>query len=583
MIVSTVLYLEFGEEEVSDCPEDSLARVEEFASLVLSLKRQREPTTTNNEMGRRKRMYIRWNHERARRCVEEDYWGPQAMFRDRQFERVFRITRKVADRLLQVAAHADVFFTERFDAALKRSICPKVKLLMGLKCIAYGVSPSAFQDYFQMGETTGRDCLKKLARVISSSDELRSVFLRSMTRVDARRVTELHREKHGIDGMIGSIDCMHVGWKNCPVAWQGQFSGAKGKPTLVLEAFADHNLWIWHAVFGWAGTLNDINIWDRSPLLQSFIDGSFYNDVDFEFEIFGNVFYRLWLMADGIYPELARFVKTIQEPGDGLSSYYAAWQEAARKDIERAFGVLQRKFHILIKDYELWYIADIGMIVEACIILHNMMVAERIARNEEEGSAWYEYSNNEVARAGSNGEDDDEVAGGGNDSNDNEVAGGGNDSNDDEVAGGANASDDDEVTGGGNDSDDDEVVGACNDSDDDVAAGAGNDSDDDEVVAGAGKDSGVEADSNNNDGAQDPDEEFVERRAAELNLHRQIEQTLLRDGETGNLRLDNLHMDPRFLTLRQQCAERRWGSLYDPIEHNKLRQAIISQLAANRN
>ena len=201
---------------------------------------------------------------------------------------------------------------------------PKVKILMGLKCLAYGVSPSAFQDYFQMGETTGRMCMKRLARVLASSDELTSVFLRSMSRADAKRITQLHLEKHGVDGMIGSLDCMHIGWKNCPVAWQGQFSGAKGKPTIVLEAFADYNLWIWHASFGSPGTLNDINIWDRSPLLESFINGSFDNDVDFEFTIGGTVFRRLWLLTDGIYPELARFVKTIDEPGHGIAGKYAA-------------------------------------------------------------------------------------------------------------------------------------------------------------------------------------------------------------------------------------------------------------------
>jgi hypothetical protein len=45
-----------------------------------------------------------------------------------------------------------------------------------------------FQDYFQqMGEMTGHNCVKRLA-CISTSEELRSVFLHSMTRADARRV-----------------------------------------------------------------------------------------------------------------------------------------------------------------------------------------------------------------------------------------------------------------------------------------------------------------------------------------------------------------------------------------------------------
>jgi hypothetical protein len=42
-----------------------------------------------------------------------------------------------------------------------------------------------------------------------------------------------------------------------------------------------------------------------------------------------------------------------------LSFLFAGWQEASRKDIECGFGVYQQKFHILVKDFELWYVEDI--------------------------------------------------------------------------------------------------------------------------------------------------------------------------------------------------------------------------------
>jgi hypothetical protein len=49
--------------------------------------------------------------------------------------------------------------------------------------------------------------------------------------------------------MLGSIDCMHWSWKNCPAAWHGQFKGYKKDATIVLEAITDHETWIWHAFF----------------------------------------------------------------------------------------------------------------------------------------------------------------------------------------------------------------------------------------------------------------------------------------------------------------------------------------------
>ena len=54
-----------------------------------------------------------------------------------------------------------------------------------------------------------------------------------------------------------------------------------------------------------------------------------------------------YFLADGIYPEWAVFVKSIRLPITDKEKLYPQEQEGARKDIERAFGVLQRRFCIL--------------------------------------------------------------------------------------------------------------------------------------------------------------------------------------------------------------------------------------------
>jgi len=154
-----------------------------------------------------------------------------------------------------------------------------------------------------------------------------------MTHADAQKATELHFECYRVQGMLGCLDCMHVFWKNCPIAWQGQFSGKASMPSIVLEAFGDFNVFVWHAAFGWAGSMNDINIWDCSPLLQSFLDGSFSEQVDFTFQIGDSYFNKLWLLIDGIYPKIARFVKTCAVPIGCVQQVYSAWQESAQKTL----------------------------------------------------------------------------------------------------------------------------------------------------------------------------------------------------------------------------------------------------------
>jgi len=107
-----------------------------------------------------------------------------------------------------------------------------------------------------------------------SKSPLLAKYFGGMTCTDSRRVECYHREVHGDAGMIGSLDCSHFVWGNCPVAHHGQYQGKEGKPTLVVEAMADHSLFVWHKVFGYCGTLNDTTIWDNSLLLQSLLDGS---------------------------------------------------------------------------------------------------------------------------------------------------------------------------------------------------------------------------------------------------------------------------------------------------------------------
>ena len=245
-----------------------------------------------------------------------------------------------------------------------------------------------------MGETTGRKCLVELTKTIAGHEQFRENFLRSYTRADARRVSDMHLLQHGVPGILGSLDCMHVGWRTCPFAWQGAYKGGKGKPTIILEAVIDYNLWFWHANFGAPGTHNDINVLDRSPLLQAFLDGS-YADLDFEFELGGMTMNELFILVDGIYPELSRFAKTFQEPNTKPKKFYAGWQEGSRKDAERGFGVLQRKWHILVRAFELWYVNDIKAIVETCVILHNMMVNIRVANGEQESLTLYEFVDEE--------------------------------------------------------------------------------------------------------------------------------------------------------------------------------------------
>ncbi|GJS92585.1 ALP1-like protein, partial [Tanacetum coccineum] len=200
-------------------------------------------------------------------------------------------------------------------------------------------------------------------------------YLIKPTSEDVVKIQQKHNNVHGFPGMLGSIDCMHWEWKNCPVSWQGQYGrGDKKYPTIMLEVVASQDLWIWHAFYGMAGANNDINVLDNSPLFDDLLDDLapvvpyVVNGVEYR-----NGYY----LADGIYPEWASFVKSFTVATDPKHTYFKQRQESARKDVERAFGVLQGRWGLIQQPARAYEVNTLRRIMYAGIIMHNMILEDQ--------------------------------------------------------------------------------------------------------------------------------------------------------------------------------------------------------------
>ncbi|XP_074383587.1 uncharacterized protein LOC141725097 [Apium graveolens] len=133
------------------------------------------------------------------------------------------------------------------------------------------------------------------------------------------------------------------------------------------------DLWIWHAFFGVAESNNDKNVSDRSPIFDDVLQGR-APEVNYTINV--NNYNVGYYLTDGIYPEWSTFVKTIHCPHSEKKKLFAKYQESQRKDVERAFGVLQSRFAIVRGPTRFWDRAYIGRIMRACIIIHNMIVED---------------------------------------------------------------------------------------------------------------------------------------------------------------------------------------------------------------
>ena len=100
-----------------------------------------------------------------------------------------------------------------------------------------------------------------------------------------------------------------------------------------------------------SGSHNDINVLQRSPVFRRLCNGE---PPPCNYTVNGREYNMRYYLAGGIYPQSAAFVKTISEPHSNKQSLFATMQEAARKDVERAFGVLQARWGIVRSAATMW-------------------------------------------------------------------------------------------------------------------------------------------------------------------------------------------------------------------------------------
>ena len=94
-----------------------------------------------------------------------------------------------------------------------------------------GVTADFMDEYVWIRESAAIESLKKFVK--AEVDIFSKEYLRSPNNEDIARILA-NEERGGFPGMLGSIDCMHWKWKNCPAAWKGQYFGYIREPTIVL-------------------------------------------------------------------------------------------------------------------------------------------------------------------------------------------------------------------------------------------------------------------------------------------------------------------------------------------------------------
>ena len=83
------------------------------------------------------------------------------------------------------------------------------------------------------------------------------------------------KTEHGINGLLGSLDCTYIYWGQCSAGHKGNLIDRHKRISVILEAVVDAKLRFVHFFFGFPGGANDLNVLHESPLLEMLIDGSY--------------------------------------------------------------------------------------------------------------------------------------------------------------------------------------------------------------------------------------------------------------------------------------------------------------------
>lgn len=323
-----------------------------------------------------KRANFQRNREAAYRQLLEDYFSAQPNYPVAKFRLRFRMQPGLFNRVVEGVLQVDEYFQQKEDALKNLGAHPIQKVTAALRMLAYGASADQLDDWIRLGESTILQTLKRfVSAVIKAFGE---EYLRAPNKDDVFRLMKYNASR-GFPGCLGSLDCWLWKWKNCPMAWKGHYTGRKGTGC-ITEACCSHDLWIWHLFVGNPGSLNDLNVLDRSPLLQQLYYGTMPK---VKFSINGNEYDNPYWLVDGIYPRRSSFVSAFSKPISDIDRNFTHWQESCRKDIERAFGVLQARWRILSFPARHWDRYFLDDIVRCCVILHNMIVEDEYQESEQ--------------------------------------------------------------------------------------------------------------------------------------------------------------------------------------------------------
>lgn len=326
------------------------------------------------------------NIDSGRSTWFEDYLGPVLTYMVSMFRQRCRVPRGMFHKsLADLTSNYPEVWVIRRNAAGREVVPPGIQLMACLRILGTGRSYDDLDDGSRMSRETLGQYFRSFCRCIRNI--YNKLFLNRLpTKKEQQAISDRYSEA-GCKRCLGSVDGCKLKWKTRPASLIGQYHNTReGKmATIAVGAWCDRVLYIWYWLAGRCGTNNDQTLRDGSPLFVSILNGTYDITLQNELHLHSALQKKKtgYFLVDEIYTRRTIFARPIHDPDD--REKYTEAQEALRQDIERAFVVLQARFHVLRKGPFLWNKSNVLAVSHICVIIHNMLVRlnqERIFQNE---------------------------------------------------------------------------------------------------------------------------------------------------------------------------------------------------------
>ncbi|XP_050691085.1 putative nuclease HARBI1 [Eriocheir sinensis] len=296
---------------------------------------------------------------RPRRIVT-DRMNPFTAMSDNEFVDRFRLRKNSMYDLIEE-------IREHLPAPTDSRGCPvpaHLQTLIALRCMMSGDHQMTLGDCHDVSQTTVSQCLKVVSRAVAS---LSRHHIMAPSGNDRQRTVQEFYAIHGMPGVIGAIDCTHIAIVRPSVANPEVFRCRKGYFSMNVQAVCGPDLLFHNVVARWPGSVHDSRILDNSRLCAQLEE-----TLEPQYHLLGDAGYAL-----------KRYLLTpVAVPTNDHERAYNSSHTHTRNTVERAFGVLKKRFAYLGKKMRTSLDTTKAIIV-AAVVLHNIAVKTRLVMPQD--------------------------------------------------------------------------------------------------------------------------------------------------------------------------------------------------------